>query len=123
MAKKILVIDDEHELVKAVEIRLRASGYEVEVAYDGASGIEKVKETRPDLVLLDIIMPKMNGHEVCEKLIADSETKGIPIIIFTASQKKGLEAKCKDSGVTDFIVKPFETENLLNIVNEILNKD
>ena len=123
MAKKILVIDDEHELVKAVEIRLRASGYEVEVAYDGASGIEKVKETSPDLVLLDIIMPKMNGHEVCEKLIADSETKGIPIIIFTASQKKGLEAKCNDLGVTDFIVKPFETENLLNIVNEILNKD
>lgn len=120
MAKKILIIDDEPELVKAVQIRLVASGYEAEVAYDGTSGIDKVKEVKPDLILLDIIMPKMDGYEVCKKLMADPETKEIPITIFTASQERSLEAKCRKLGITDFITKPFETTDLLNMVNEIL---
>jgi len=123
MAKRILVIDDELELVKAVEVRLKASGYEVMVAFDGLAGISKVKEAKPDLILLDIIMPKMDGYEVCKKLMADPETKDIPIVIFSASQERVLEAKCKELGITDFIVKPFETNDLLNTVNEVLKKE
>ena len=123
MGKKILVIDDEPELVKAVEVRLKASGYEVEVAYDGLSGIEKAKAVKPNLILLDIVMPEMDGYGVCKKLMADPETEGIQIIIFTASQQRDLEAKCRELGITDFIKKPFETKNLLNVVNEILKRE
>lgn len=120
MPKKILIIDDEPELVKAVEVRLKTRGYEVEVAHDGLAGIEKTKKVKPDLILLDIIMPKMDGYEVCKKLMADPETEEIPIIIFSASQQRDLEEKCKEVGVTDFIMKPFETEDLLNMVNKLL---
>ena len=117
--KKILVIDDEPELVKAVEIRLRASGYEVEAAYDGPSGINKAKETKPDLILLDIIMPGMNGYQVAEKLMADPD---IRIIVFSASGERDLERKCRKLGITDFIAKPFEIHDLLTIINKCLVK-
>ena len=122
MPKRILVIDDEPELVKAIEIRLKTSGYEVEAAYDGQSGIDKAKEVKPDLILLDIIMPRMDGYEVTKELIADPETEQIPIIVFTASQQRDLEARCRELGITDFIKKPFETSDLLNMVNEILKE-
>lgn len=120
MAKKILIIDDEPELVKAVEVRLKTSGYEVDVAYGGEAGLVKAKETKPDLILLDLIMPVMDGYEVAKELMADSETEQIPIIIFTASQKRDLEASCRELGIADFIKKPFETAELLSMVNEII---
>lgn len=120
MAKKVLIIDDEPELVKAIEVRLKNSGYEVEIAYDGLVGIDKVKEVKPDLILLDIIMPKMDGYEVCKRLKANSETEGIPIIIFTASQQRDLEKKCRAVGVGYFVMKPFETQDLLAMVNKLL---
>ena len=122
MARKILIIDDEPELVKAVTVRLKASGYETVAAYDGLAGIDKVKEAKPDLILLDIIMPKMDGYQVCKKLMADPETERIPIIIFTASQQRDLEAKCKELGITTFIMKPFETNNLLAMIDRILSE-
>lgn len=123
MPKKILIIDDEPELVKAVEVRLKVNGYAVATAYGGMAGIEKAKKVKPDLILLDILMPKMDGYEVCKKLIADPETKDILIIIFTAIQKRDLEAKCRELGITNFILKPFETEDLLNMVNRELSKN
>ena len=122
MKNKILVIDDEPELTKAVEIRLKASGYEVEIAYDGPSGMDKAKETKPDLILLDIVMPMVNGYTVAKKLMTEPGTKNIPIIVFTASQQKDLEARCQELGITTFIRKPFETSELLDMVNGILNE-
>lgn len=121
--EKILVIDDEIELAKAVEVRLKTSGYKVEVVHDGQAGIDKAKEFKPDVILLDIVMSRMDGYGVAKKLMADSETKGIPIIIFTASQQKDLEAKWIELGVTDFITKPFEAKNLLNILDGILEHE
>jgi len=123
MTKKILVIDDESELVKAVEVRLKANGYEVLSACDGLTGIDKAKEAKPDLILLDIIMPKMDGYEVAKGLLANPETKEIPIIIFSASQQRDLENRCRGLGIADFISKPFETRDLLNMVNGILKKE
>lgn len=122
MGKKILVIDDEPELVKAVQIRLKANGYDVEVTYDGLAGIDRAKEVRPDLILLDIIMPGMDGYEVSKKLKADPDTKDIPVIIFSASQQRDLEEKCKDVGVSGFIMKPFDTQELLAAVNKFFER-
>lgn len=118
-----MVIDDELQLVKAVEVRLRASGYEVEVAYNGPAGIDKAKKARPDLILLDIIMPNMDGYMVCKKIMADPETAEIPIIIFSASQERDLEAKCRELGATNFILKPFETDDLLNMIKGVIKKE
>ena len=121
-----MLIDDEPELVKAVEVRLKASGYGVEVAYDGLAGIAKAEETKPDLILLDIVMPKMDGYEVCKRLKGNPKTKGIPIIVFTASVAAGqqeLEKKCMSAGANGAIAKPFETNELLNMINDVLKKE
>ena len=118
--KKILLIDDEPELIKAVEIRLKSTGYEVVVAYDGRTGIDKAIEIKPDLILLDLIMPIMDGYVVANELKDNPETKHIPIIILTASQREDLKSRCRELGVASFIMKPFETSDLLNMVNKIL---
>ena len=122
MVGRVLIIDDEPELVKAVEVRLKANGYDVEVAYDGKAGIDKAKEVRPDLILLDFVMPMMDGYEVARELMADIEIKQIPIVVLTASQQKDLKARFREIGINAFIVKPFETSDLLNMVNKYLSK-
>ena len=118
--KKILVIDDEPELIKAVEIRLKSIGYVVALSYDGRAGIDKAKEIKPDLIILDLIMPIMDGYVVAMELKNDPETKHIPIIILTASQREDLKARCRELGVASFIIKPFDTSDLVNMVNKIL---
>jgi len=120
--KKILLIDDEPELVKAVEIRLKSTGYEVSVAYDGRAGIHEAKEIKPDLIILDLLMPIMDGYAVANELKDDPETKHIPIIILTASQREDLRTRCREIGVTSFIMKPFETSDLLMMVKAILKE-
>lgn len=123
MSKKVLIIDDELELVKAVEVRLKSNGYEVITANDGKSGIDKAVENMPDIILLDIIMPNLTGYEVAKKLLSNPKTSAIPIIVFTASQEKSITQMCGELGVCHVIKKPFETRNLLDIINDMLNKD
>ena len=123
MAKRILIVDDEAELVKAVQVRLEANGYEVETAYDGQEAMDKINNMKPDLILLDIVMPVMNGYEVSKKLKSNPDTKEIPIIIFSASQRRNLEKECRELGVTDFIAKPFRTQDLLNTVNNFFKTE
>ena len=120
--KKILLIDDEPELIKAVDIRLKSIGYEVALSYDGRAGIDKAKEIKPDLILLDLLMPIMDGYSAAKILKDDPETKHIPIIILTASQREDLKTRCRELGVTSFIMKPFETSDLLMMVKAILKE-
>ena len=122
MIGRVLIIDDEPELVKAVEVRLKANGYDVEVAYDGKAGIDKAKEVRPDLILLDFVMPMMDGYEVARELMADIEIKQIPIVVLTASQQKDLKTRFREIGINAFILKPFETSDLLDMDNKYLSK-
>jgi len=117
---KILIVDDEPELVKAIEVRLRANGYQVEIAYDGEEGVKKAGEFNPDLIILDIVMPKLNGYEVCKILKSNEETRDIPILILTASQQRELEKKCLALGAKVALMKPFETEELLLLVKQLL---
>ena len=104
-----------------VEMRLKANGFEVISAKDGEEGISKAHEEHPDLILLDIIIPKMDGYEVCKHLKADSDTKDIPVIIMTASGAKGLEDKCLGLGVNDIVRKPYNATDLFAKIKSILN--
>lgn len=118
--KKILIIDDESELVKAMTIRFKANGYEVITVSDGSVGVDKAGEIKPDLILLDIVMPKMDGHEVCKKLKGNLQTKDIPIVIFTASDQWDLEKKCMSAGATAVFRKPLEGTKVLELINKLL---
>ena len=82
--KLILLVDDDPDFVEAVRVIVENGGYEVEVAYDGQEGLEAVAERKPDLIVLDVMMPVMNGHEACAKLKGNQETAEIPIILLTA---------------------------------------
>ena len=120
MSKKILVVDDEAELSKAIIIRLKTLGYEVISAQDGQEGLEKAKNENPDLIVLDILMPKMDGYEVCRMLKFDEKYKSIPIIMLTARAKDIDKVMGKKVGADDYITKPFETEELIDKIKKHL---
>lgn len=118
--KRILVIDDLPENVYMLQDRLENEGFEVLTAYDGSSGIDKARSDNPDLILLDVMMPDINGIEVCKTLVNDVKTSKIPIILVTAKTgaedtKEGLEA-----GAYDYIKKPFNKVELLARINSAL---
>ena len=118
--KKILVIDDLPENVFILQDRLIQEGYDVITAYGGTEGLERAFSTKPDLILLDVMMPDMSGFEVCKKLVSDEITKHIPIILVTAKSgaediKEGLEA-----GAFDYIKKPFNRVELMARVKSAL---
>ncbi|GAB4289175.1 MAG: hypothetical protein Kow0098_06980 [Ignavibacteriaceae bacterium] len=118
--KKILVIDDLPENVFMLQDRLEHEGFEVITAYDGQSGIEKANEELPDLILLDVMMPGLNGIEVCKTLVQEPNTSNIPIILVTAKSgaedtKEGLEA-----GAFDYIKKPFNRIELMARIHSAL---
>ncbi|MFH1440656.1 MAG: response regulator [Candidatus Omnitrophota bacterium] len=118
--KKILLVDDEKDLVETVVFQLEASGYEVITAYDGQEALEKARKDNPDLIVLDLMLPKIDGYKVCRMLKFDEKYKNIPIIMFTAraqeqDKKLGLEV-----GANGYITKPFELEVLLAKIKELL---
>jgi two-component system alkaline phosphatase synthesis response regulator PhoP len=124
MAKgKILVVDDEVYIVHILDFSLGMEGYEVVTALDGEQGLEKAFAERPDLIVLDIMMPKLDGYETCKMLKSDERTKDIPVILLSAKgrnidQKVGFEI-----GADDYIVKPFSPRKLVERINTILGQD
>ncbi len=122
MAKKILLVDDEKDLVETVTIRLEASGYQVLPAYDGQEGLDKAKKERPDLIILDLMLPKMDGYKVCGLLKADSRYNKIPIMMFTARAQESDIEMGKEVGANAYITKPFEPQALLAKIRELLKE-
>ncbi len=121
--KKILVVDDEEEMVMAVQARLEANGYEVVTAYDGEEGLKKARSENPDLIILDLMLPKMDGYQVCATLKHDDRYKKIPVLLFTA--KAGTEDErigIEDCGANGYMTKPFEPPALLAKISELLKK-
>ena len=114
-AKKILVIDDEGDLLKLTRTRLEANGYKVITLDSGDRAVEYVKSEKPDLVLLDIVMPGKNGCDVCKELKADKATGGIPVIVFTAQypEEEYVKTNMEEIGADDYILKPFDGKALL----------
>ena len=118
--KKILVVDDEKDLIETLKYRLEDAGYIVLVALDGLEGLEKAKEFVPDIILLDIMMPRMDGYQACRALKHDSGTKHIPVVILTAKGQEIDKQKAKEAGADGYIVKPFEGKDLIKKLNEFL---
>jgi DNA-binding response OmpR family regulator len=120
MGKKILVIDDEPLVVEVLKIRLEMNDYEVITASDGVEGIESAIREKPDLIILDIIMPGLDGYQVCRKLKEDRKTKAIPVIMLTALGQSAEREKGYSSGAYGYIFKPFDDEELLNSIEKAL---
>ena len=111
-AKKILVVDDEPELVKALELRFSNEGFHVITAADGEEGLRKAKEEGPDLIILDIMLPKMDGYKVCNQLKSDARYQQIPIIMLTVKYQDKDKIEGFKTGADEYITKPFEFDEL-----------
>jgi len=123
MAKKrILVVDDEAELVKAIQIRLERADYEVLVAYDGQEALDKARRERPDLIVLDLMLPKINGYKVCRLLKFDEKYKKIPIVMLTARAQESDKKLGHETGADVYITKPFQHEVVLAKIKELLKE-
>lgn len=121
MAAKILVVEDEEILLTALKEELQTGGYEVEGASDGVEGLSKVKIFKPELILLDLLMPKMDGMEVLQKLKADSETRDIPVVILTNLSDYEKISEALSLGAMDYLVKAnYKLEDLLDKVKTVL---
>ena len=112
MAEKLLIVDDEKDTLKLVSLMLERQGYEVVSALDGPTALELVKSEKPDLILLDIMMPGMDGFEVCEKLKSSPETASIAVIFMTGKTDKEDKDKGIALGAIDYIFKPFDIEDV-----------
>lgn len=117
--KKVLFVDDEPYVLKIVKNRLASNGYEVSTASSGKEGLEKAREENPDIIVLDYSMPLMTGTETCLQLKQQEKTRKIPVVIFTARTRKGLEAECIQAGAVGIIYKPTISE-LLHLMNRII---
>lgn len=122
MPKTILLADDEPDTVVLVHERLQKAGYRVVTAFTGDEVLQKTQADLPDLILLDIVMPGMNGYRVCRRLKEDNATKHIPVILFTALQKNDLLVTAQASGADMIMSKPFEAEELLQVVQKFLKE-
>lgn len=119
--KHILVVDDEPNIRKALGILLRSEGFGVDFAIDGEEALSMLKKSRPDLVLLDMFMPKLSGRATCERIRADPKLKGLKVVfltvaLFSDEGKKGL----KGLKISDYIVKPFENSDLVARIKKVL---
>ena len=117
---RVLLVDDEPDLVQMVSLRLQSAGYEVVPAYDGQQALDQVKQSRPDIIILDLMLPKMDGYKVCRLLKFDERTKGIPVLIFTARAQVEDVTLATECGADAYITKPFDARVLLDKLQELL---
>jgi len=122
MAYKILVVDDEPPIVRLMEFILARQGHEMLVAVNGQEALDKVRTHQPDLVLLDIMMPRIDGYEVARTLRADPATADLPIIMLSAKAQEEDIQKGMDVGVNEYITKPFSPDQLVTVVGDYLSR-
>jgi DNA-binding response OmpR family regulator len=123
MAKyRILVVDDEKEIVKNLCMALEMKDYETLSAFDGQEALEVARKEKPDLILLDILMPKLNGYQVCRELKNDEATKSIPIVIVTVKSQESDRFWGKETGADDYMTKPIDLPDLFDRIKHFLEK-
>ncbi len=118
--KKILLVDDEEDMVYAVRLQLESNGYQVSVAQDGKTALEKARSEKPDCMILDVMLPKIDGYKVCRMLKFDEKYQKIPVILFTARGQKADEQVGYEVGADAYLTKPFDPDKLLSKINELL---
>lgn len=119
--KKILLVEDEYFLAEMIRLRLEAENYEVHYAANGKEGVAKAKSDPPDLIVMDYMMPEMDGVEATRQIRADPRLKKIPVLFLTALTREEQKAKAKAVGAEDYITKPFETKDLVERIRKWLD--
>lgn len=119
---KITIIDDEKSLVDTIKSFLEERGFEISVAYDGKSGLETIEKVKPDLIILDIMMPNMDGRDVLARIKRDVELKRIPVIMLTVRSEQFDRTYGLKLGAHEYISKPYDSYRLLRQINNILKK-
>jgi DNA-binding response OmpR family regulator len=119
---KVLVVEDERDVAELIRFNLAREGYEVIVAPTGADAVKQARESRPDIVLLDIMVPQLNGWEVCRRLKAESETRTIPIIMVTGRVEEGDKVLGFELGADDYVTKPFSPRELVARVRAVVRR-
>ena len=120
MANKILVVDDEPNIVLSLEFLMKQAGFQVRTAADGEAALAAIAADLPDLVLLDVMMPRKNGYEVCQAIRANPDWKAVRIIMLTAKGREVEREKGLALGADDYITKPFSTQEVVERVRELL---
>jgi two-component system alkaline phosphatase synthesis response regulator PhoP len=124
MRKKILVVDDDADLVELLSFNLKKAGFAIGTAVDGVEALKKVRSLAPDLILLDLMLPELDGFAVCEILRRDATTASIPVIMLTALSGELGRLAGLDCGANDYVTKPFSPKQLVAKVDELLkNRD
>jgi DNA-binding response OmpR family regulator len=120
MARRILIVDDEPSIVISLEFLMKREGYEIEVAADGEAAMKSLAGSLPDLVLLDVMLPKMNGFEVCQRIRANPAWRDVKILVLTAKGRDSEIAKGLTLGADLYVTKPFSTKDLVAQVRQLL---
>jgi CheY-like chemotaxis protein len=120
MGKTILIVEDEPKNMTLTRDLLKISGYETIEAVDGKQGVEKAKSAKPNLILMDIMMPKMDGYSACREIKADQSTKNIPVVMLTAVGYDLNKKMAKQMGADGYVTKPFSRQQLIDAISPLL---
>lgn len=120
--KKILLVEDDKDIVKTLKLFLEMENFAVSVAEDGAAALEKINSEKVDLVILDVMLPKVNGYKVCRHIKSEEKSKSIPVIVLTALAQDKDRRLCKSCGAECYMVKPFDVEELKKLIQTLLAK-
>lgn len=121
--KKILIVDDEQDIVESLKFVLEAADFTCYTAFNGEDGLRLAKEIMPDLIILDVMMPKINGYKISRLLKYDNKYKNIPILMITARSQKEDKLIGEETGADEYITKPFELDEVVKKVEEYLGKN
>ena len=120
MPSRILLVDDEAELLRALVVRLTAAGYLCEAAKDGQEALERIAQARPDLIVADLVMPRMDGYALCQHLQSQPHTATIPVVVLTAVPKSMVDERLNELKASRVMRKPFNSTELLATVQDLL---
>ena len=122
MTKRVLIVDDEPNIVTALEFLLEKRGYEVKVAVNGEEALEQIETFKPDLVLLDVMMPKVSGYDVCQRMRSNPRWQSIKIVMLSAKGREVEVSKGMSLGADLYVTKPFSSAELVSRIDELLSR-
>lgn len=117
---RVMAVDDDHVILGLLQVNLDMEGHEMVAAVDGREALDKVQEDRPDLILLDVMMPNVDGWQVAEQLKRDEATAGIPVVVLSARAMEADVQRGTELGVDSYVTKPFDPIDLMGLVNRLL---